>query len=124
MYISKRLKQFCDFIGTHKRILDIGCDHGQLELLLCERDPDVQIIASDISEAALNKTEKLVDEQEITDRVSCRCGDGFSVLRDNEPVDAVLIAGIGGYVIAQILEHGGERTGKINDFYFLLNIIN
>ena len=94
MQLSTRLAALADAIGTNDTILDIGCDHGILEAALIERDQAHRVIAADISPASLEKARRLAAEQGIEDRVECRLGDGFSVVREDDAIDAAVIAGI------------------------------
>ena len=119
MNYSKRLTEFADFIGKHASVFDIGSDHGKLEVILASMDPETVIIASDISQKALDKTKIRIKEAGLENRVTCRTGDGFSVLNENDFVECVTIAGIGGYVISDILKAGSEWISKLKDFYFL-----
>ena len=106
-------------IGTNDTILDIGCDHGILEAALIERDQAHRVIAADISLASLEKARRLAAELGIEDRVECRLGDGFSVVREDDAIDAAVIAGIGGFVIARLLEEGKTQAQKIGRLILL-----
>ena len=110
MQLSTRLAALADAIGTNDTILDIGCDHGILEAALIERDQAHRVIAADISLASLEKARRLAAELGIEDRVECRLGDGFSVVREDDAIDAAAIAGIGGVFIRPPLG-GGEEPG-------------
>lgn len=116
---SKRMQFLADRIPECSCLLDIGCDHGKLELLLTEKYPGIRIIASDISPHALQKTEYVVKQHALEERVSCRCGDGLSVADEGDCVEFVVIAGIGGYVIADILEKGLERIAAVKELFLL-----
>ena len=55
MKISERLKAISDFVDETDRVIDIGCDHAILDIYLCEIYKNINIIASDIHEGALNQ---------------------------------------------------------------------
>ena len=63
--LSKRLETVASFIDKKdKSVIDIGCDHGLLSIFLAEKYQNLNIIASDVNDNALesakNTKEKLV----------------------------------------------------------------
>ncbi len=116
---SKRMQFIAGRIPECSCLLDIGCDHGKLELLLTEKYPNIRIIASDISPYALKKTEYVVKQNTLEERVFCRCGDGLSVVDEDDGIEFVVIAGIGGYVIADILEKGLGQIAAVKELFLL-----
>lgn len=119
MRLSKRLTALVQAIAPCDTLLDIGCDHGLLECAVVEQSRARRVIASDISAASVNKTRRLVQARQLDAFVDCRQGDGFSVLRAQEHVDAAVIAGIGGLVISRILREGETVARGIERIYLL-----
>ncbi len=83
-------------------LADIGCDHGKLSVSAVLSGKAKSVIAVDISKESLGKTIKLASEYGVGEKISCRVGDGFSPI--SEDVDTAVIAGVGGYEIAAILD--------------------
>ena len=83
-------------------IADIGCDHGYVCIELIKNNKVKKAIASDISYPSLKKTIDFVKVNNIDDRIETRVGDGLDVLNKDE-VDAVIVAGMGGVLISDIL---------------------
>ena len=54
--LSPRLKLISDFVPLDSKVMDIGCDHGLLDIYLYQnKNKKVKkIIASDINSSALN----------------------------------------------------------------------
>ncbi|MBR1707905.1 MAG: SAM-dependent methyltransferase [Clostridia bacterium] len=96
-------------------VADIGCDHGFVTAYLIRQRPDIHMIASDISEASLKKTEILLSQTGLDQNVEVICGDGLKVL-ESKKADAVLIAGMGGETIRQILEEGIDYCASADLF--------
>ena len=64
MKISERLKAISDFIDETDRVIDIGCDHANLDIYLCEQYKSINIIASDIHEGALKQALSNIERDE------------------------------------------------------------
>ncbi len=94
---------------------DIGCDHGKLSYYLLQTDRAERVIATDISAACLQKTEKLAQENGVTDRLITRLGDGLDPLKDKE-ADVVVIAGLGGDVISNVLKRAYDENKCFDAF--------
>ncbi len=91
---------------------DIGCDHGKVTVDIIKKGKAKRVICSDISGMSLDKATKLVNAKNLLPLVSLRVGNGLGVLKPGE-ADAAIIAGMGGELIAEILEKGGERVPDI-----------
>ena len=96
---------------------DIGCDHGKLAYFLVGTDRVEKVIATDISESSLQKATELAAENGVEQRMPTRLGDGLDPIESGE-VDTVIIAGLGGDVIAKIIKRAFEQ-GKRFESYVL-----
>ena len=56
--LSSRLKAIAELVPDRSNIVDIGCDHGLLDIYLTQSKKNITIIASDINQNALNKKHK------------------------------------------------------------------
>ena len=101
--IRKRLQYIVDMVTYFDTIADIGCDHGYVCIELIKNNKVKKAIASDISYPSLKKTIDFVKVNNIDDRIETRVGDGLDVLNKDE-VDAVIVAGMGGVLISDILK--------------------
>ena len=101
--LSKRLKEIiCHTYG--KRIIDVGCDHGKVVGYLLQNHLCDYAICSDISKPSVNKAKILLEELNIDKTsYSIRCGNGLETLLQGDDVDTVIIAGMGGREIINIL---------------------
>ena len=111
MRLSPRLQTIATLVEGDSRVADIGADHGKLAVHLAQRGTPV-VIATDISADSLAKTQMLVRERGLEDRVYCRLGDGLRKLRPGE-VDTIVIAGMGGPTICAILDEGRRVTDTV-----------
>lgn len=97
-----RIKKLCSYLDKCTVFADVGCDHGyctrfMLKNGLCER-----AIISDISEKCLKKAESLLSAYILSGKVKPVCCSGLEKI---EGADAVLIAGMGGDEITEILKN-------------------
>lgn len=88
--------------GAHT-VADVGCDHGRLSYALIQQNAAQKCVAIDISEPSLNKAKRLIRRVGAEDRIETRLGDGLHPLSAGE-ADALAILGMGGTLIAQILD--------------------
>ena len=113
--LSERLQIIANQIQNGQTMADIGTDHGFLPLYLWENKVCPKVIMTDVSEASLSKARDAFRSFEVEKHerkyvdVHFRCGDGLVVLDKNE-VDVVVIAGMGGVLMTQILGSDFEKT--------------
>lgn len=115
--LSERLEKIAGFVGPGMRAADIGTDHGYIPIYLIQNGISPYVIASDINTGPLEKMEENLKKHMGDDRkgIIMRHGPGLEVLEPGE-ADAVVIAGMGGLLIEEILEKDPERTNSVKRF--------
>nr|WP_094234282.1 class I SAM-dependent methyltransferase [Mogibacterium pumilum]ASS38047.1 hypothetical protein AXF17_06165 [Mogibacterium pumilum] len=109
MKISDRIKVICDAVTPGETIADIGTDHAYVPLILYKRNISPDVIMCDISADSLSKARESFTAAEITmPESSFRIGDGLDVI-DKGEVDALIIAGLGGVTIVDILSNDIDK---------------
>ncbi|MEN6636093.1 MAG: class I SAM-dependent methyltransferase [Clostridiaceae bacterium] len=99
----ERLSCAIELLGGARVVADVGCDHGRLSCTLIQQEIAQRCIAIDISEPSLQKAERLIRRVGLQERIETRLGDGLKMLQPGE-ADAIAILGMGGTLIAQILD--------------------
>lgn len=117
MKLSKRLQAIADFVKEGSIVADIGTDHGHIPIYLIENNICSKVIASDISAPSLEKTISYVKDLGYARKVDTRLGNGLEGIEPYE-VDTVIIAGMGGILIRDILEKDDKITNSIKNFIF------
>ncbi len=102
--MEKRMETILKFCESRPVTVDVGCDHGYIGLALLRNKITNHLIATDISEKSLQKAVDLFAEHNLQEFASTRVGDGLSVIKDDEKIDQVIIAGIGGLEIQHIIK--------------------
>lgn len=115
MELSERLQTIANFVEPGQVVADIGTDHGYLSAYLIEQDIAKQVIATDINEKPLQKAIDYINNNSLTDKIETRLGCGLEALSKGE-ADIVIIAGMGGHLIADIIETSKEVSKSVNTF--------
>ncbi len=101
--LSPRLKKIADQIDVGETMADIGTDHGFLPVYLWENKICPSVIMADISPGSIAKAEENCKMLYPDTKFDLRLGSGIEVLAPGE-VDAVVMAGMGGILMTEILE--------------------
>ena len=115
MKLSNRMMSIARLAPNNSIVADIGTDHGFVPAYLIENNISKKVIGTDISRGSLDKIIEYVKELGFEDRVDTRLGDGLEVIKPYE-VDTVIIAGMGGLLIRDILEKSKEVSDSIINF--------
>ncbi len=111
--LSRRLERVAYYAEGYQSLADIGSDHAYLPCYLCLRDAGLHAIAGEINEGPYQSARKQVELSRLENQIEVRKGSGLEVINDNEQVDVITVAGMGGPLIASILELGLEKlTGS------------
>lgn len=105
--LDPRLSKIAEMLGTCETCADIGSDHGRLGAFLLQGGQCGKVYLTDISAPSLEKARRLCALCGLGDRVEFRVGDGALAL--DARVDCVVIAGMGGETIAEIIEKSNGR---------------
>ncbi len=112
--LDQRLKTVADLVDG-KVVADIGCDHGKLGYYLLGVEKAKKVIATDISAPSLKKAKELALENGVCDNMETRLGDGLEPVESAE-ADNVIIAGMGGDLIAKIILSAYEKNKRYQTF--------
>jgi tRNA (adenine22-N1)-methyltransferase len=107
--LSDRLEKISAMIGPGERVADIGTDHALLPIALFERGITRALILSDIRPGPLEKARAGIDRRLPGEVFDIRLGGGLAPLARGE-ADVVIIAGMGGLLIADILSSDPEKA--------------
>lgn len=108
-----RLEQIVDLIEFEECLADVGCDHGYVGLELFKKGKIKKLIATDISADCLEKSNLLFADKPYD--YEGRVGDGLKPIEKAE-ADAVVIAGMGGDLIAKIVCADVDKTKSLKKF--------
>lgn len=115
MYLTDRLLGITNFVEDKSIVGDIGTDHGYIPAYLIENGIAKKVIATDISSSSLKKAEQLVTSKGFQEDIDLRVGNGLDVIKPYE-IDTLIIAGMGGLLITDILNNNYKKVMSINNF--------
>jgi len=112
MRLSKRIYALANSVRDGDSAADIGTDHGYVPMLLIREGRSPRVIMSDISEGSLAKAVETFTMTGLAEKVSAedfRVGNGLDTIEAGE-VDEIIIGGLGGHTIVQILDADREKS--------------
>jgi tRNA (adenine22-N1)-methyltransferase len=107
--LNNRLKAIGDLVDSHSFVLDVGCDHGLLEVYLLKKK--INIVGSDNKQGPLDNARKNYKNNHVKGEL--RLGDGLDTLKNE---DTVIISGMGGLNIIGILRKDLKKTKSVDTY--------
>lgn|SRR5574344_552911 len=100
---SKRLIEIASLVPLKSNVIDVGCDHGLLDIYLT-LNRKCKCVASDINENCLKQAKTNIKKFGLTDEIEIVLSDGLSNINYTKD-DVVVIAGMGTSTILEILNN-------------------
>lgn len=112
--LSKRLLS-CASLVSSKNIVDVGTDHAKLPIWLLKNNIINDSIACDITDFSINRSINNVKKYKLQDKIKVVFSDGLSNIDQNYS-DTIVIAGLGGTTISEILRKCPWTNKKNKNF--------
>lgn len=119
--LSKRLETVVSFIYPFRTVADIGSDHAYLPCYAVKKGLIDWAVAGEVVEGPFQSAKRQVLSEGLSEKVEVRKGNGLSVLKKEE-VECITIAGMGGPLIASILEEGKSKLSGVQKLVLQPNI--
>ncbi|BED91837.1 MAG: SAM-dependent methyltransferase [Candidatus Improbicoccus pseudotrichonymphae] len=113
-YLSERLYCCTKFINSD-HIADVGTDHAKLPIWLVLNSKIKSAIASDINVCSVEKARRNIKKYNLENSIEPLLSDGFENI-DEDKVDEVVISGLGGNTISEILGKCSWKNKKSKRF--------
>ena len=111
--ISKRLELVASFVPQGAVLLDVGSDHAYLPIELVEKGKIERAIAGEVVEGPYQSAVKNVESHGLKEKIQVRLANGLAAFEEEDQVTVITIAGMGGRLIAAILEEGLDKLSNI-----------
>ena len=107
MKISDRLKAVASLTKENANVADVGADHGLLEIYLINEGKTNSILAIENKNGPFSILKNNLEDYDVKLSLS----DGISEI--DETVDTIVLAGMGGILISDILNSHKEKLANI-----------
>lgn len=101
-HLDNRLRLCAAYVRDGARLADVGTDHAYLPVWLCRNGICPSAIAADVKPEPLARGRQTIENAGLQDRIEARLSDGLQAIGADE-TDDVVIAGMGGELIAHII---------------------
>ena len=107
--LSERLLSVASFVEQGSVVADIGSDHAYLPSYLIKEGIVEKAVAGEVAIGPFESAKNNVIRQRIMDQITVRLANRLAAVDENDRVDTITIAGMGGSLIATILTDGIEN---------------
>lgn len=114
-FMTPRLQTVANMVSDAEVVADIGTDHAYVPVYLVLNNQAHSAVAMDINEGPLLRAEENIKKFSLSDKITTRLSDGLKELQNNE-VDTVIIAGMGGILINAILHSEKDRLTSVKKY--------
>ena len=111
--ISKRLELVASFVPQGAVLLDVGSDHAYLPIELVKSGRIKGAIAGEVVEGPYQSAVKNVETHGLKEKIQVRLANGLAAFEEEDQVSVITIAGMGGRLIATILEEGLDKLASV-----------
>lgn len=115
--ISKRLLAIAGMVIRGEPTADIGADHALLSIYLVKNNIVPRVIIGELADGPYRRAAAAVQESSCGDKIEIRKGNGLDVLKPGEVVN-IIIAGMGGETIVDILSHDWQKSASYCRYVF------
>lgn len=120
--LSKRLATVASYVPAGARMADIGSDHAYLPAALALQKKISYAVAGEVVKGPYENAVSEIKGHGLTDLIKPRLVDGLAAITPADRIDTVVIAGMGGTLIAEILERGKDRLQGVRRLVLQPNV--
>ncbi|MBQ9334066.1 MAG: SAM-dependent methyltransferase [Lachnospiraceae bacterium] len=106
--LSFRLKAIADMVPPGMCVYDVGCDHAFLSIYLVKHGGAEGAVASDVNPGPLKAAAEHVAAEGLEDKIRIVLSDGLHNIEKPDRPAVLIIAGMGGPLILDILRESPE----------------
>ncbi len=121
-HLSARLACVASLVPAGARVADIGSDHAYLPAALVLDGKINFAIAGEVVKGPYENAVHEIKDHQLEGQVISRLADGLAAIEPADKVDTITIAGMGGSLIASILEKGKNKLTEIKRLVLQPNV--
>ena len=111
--LSKRLKAVADYVDNGSRLADIGSDHAYLPTYLVQKNEVEFAVAGEVVKGPFEIAKNHVAQANLKENIQVRLANGLAAIENVDKIDTIVIAGMGGILISEILEAGKGKLSSV-----------
>ena len=111
--LSKRLKAVADYVDKGARLADIGSDHAYLPTYLVQKNEVEFAVAGEVVKGPFEIAKNHVAQANLKENIQVRLANGLAAIENVDKIDTIVIAGMGGILISEILEAGKGKLSSV-----------
>lgn len=111
--LSKRLETISEMVSQSNVVADIGSDHALLPIALVLSGKVTRAYASEVNEGPYEMSVKNIEKYNLKNYIIPVLSDGISELEAD--VNCITICGMGGNLIADILNSNKDKLARVNE---------
>lgn len=120
--LSKRLETVASYVPKNTIMADIGSDHAYLPCYLVLNNTAKGAVAGEVVKGPYESACREVQHEGLQDQIQVRLADGLQAIESEDHVEVITIAGMGGPLIASILEKDVDRLAGVKRLILQPNI--
>ena len=122
MYVqlSQRLKDVATYVTKGAKLLDVGSDHAYLPIYLLEKGLITSAIAGEVVKGPYESALANVSASGFQDKIDVRLANGLAAFEPSDAVTTITICGMGGRLIADILDAGKDKLKGDTEIIFTI----
>lgn len=121
-HLSERLMQVASYVKKGAVVADIGSDHAYLPCYLIHHQLASRAIAGEVAKGPYESAQRHVNEEQLQEQITVRLANGLKAIERGDEVDTVTIAGMGGPLIASILDQDIDRLSTVSRLILQPNV--
>ncbi len=114
-FMTPRLLCVASFADKGANVADVGTDHAYIPIWLIQQGIAEKAIAMDINHGPIMRAEENIKKFSLESKITTRLSDGLEKLCPGE-ADTVVIAGMGGMLINEILEKATHLYSSVRRY--------
>ena len=111
--LSKRLKAVADYVDKGAKLADIGSDHAYLTTYLVQKNEVEFAVAGEVVKGPFEIAKNHVAQANLKENIQVRLANGLAAIENVDKIDTIVIAGMGGILISEILEAGKGKLSSV-----------
>ncbi|MEW4354110.1 tRNA (adenine(22)-N(1))-methyltransferase TrmK [Streptococcus pneumoniae] len=112
--ISKRLAAVASFVPPGARLVDVGSDHAYLPIYLMQKGALEKAVAGEVVAGPYQSACQNVADHLMTEKIEVRLANGLEAFDKDDEMDTLVVAGMGGRLISEILAADEEKLSGLN----------